>query len=121
MIATAEYYNGTATGYIDATDTSGITVTYGGGFGNLRLVDSPRFTSNDLYYCRGLAFKTAKIAKAFENMMRSREVSQQLSFFVAKRIIRPPKRVTIRLNAQSVKQRMYNKRKKSKEKLGLTH
>lgn len=115
MIATSYYYDSTtATGYIDYTCTSG--TFYGGN--HLRLVVPLERPS---YYCRGLAFETEKLAKAFENTMLSREVSQRLSFLDYKCVYRPPNRVIINKSTQSLKQKAYNKRKKFKEKLGLKH
>lgn len=125
LIATSEYYNSTHSGtgsiYFDGLYITGQSVTISGTAtnSNLSLVKSPVW--DDCFYFNGLAFDTAKKAKAYENMAKSREVSHNLSFFTPQTRYVPPRCTKPRLSALSLKQRTYNKRKKFKEKLGLKH
>lgn len=115
MIATTDYYGTATLDNFDFARSTASSYIYGN-TNYLKLIKTPKY-----FYFRGLAFETAKMAKAYRNMVKSRETSRELSHYVAKCIYHPPKRVTPRLTAQSLKQRVYNKRKKFKEKLGLKH
>ena len=107
------YYDGTST--LDGFQFSGTASSYN--FSVRSFADKWPVQ----YFSRGLAFETEKEAKAYENMIRSREISQGLSFFVPRKVERPPICVRIKRTSLSLKQVAYTKRKKLKEKLGLKH